>query len=92
MSKISQEKKAAKAAGKELKGKQKKIAKSEAAKTEDKQPKQKTAISGIPNINKCCTCKHFPVKLHGETQPCKISGKYVARKAEFPCYKCKFEF
>lgn len=61
------------------------------AKAEKKAPKQKTAVSGIPNLNKCCTCRHFPGKIKGKTQHCKISGKYVARKAEFPCYKCKFD-
>lgn len=92
MSKITQEKKAAKAAGKELKGKQKKIAESEARKAESGEIKAavKSAPSAIPNYGCCCTCKHFPGKLNGVTQPCKIAGKYVARKLDGQsCYKCK---
>lgn len=84
MSKITQEKKA-------LKGKQKKIADANAKKSEKSQPKQKKAIDGIKNIGCCCTCKNFPMKIKHETQPCKVAGKYVARKAKMPCYKCKFE-
>ena len=94
MSKITQAKREAKAAGKELKGKQKKIAESNAKKeaAKEKQPKQKSAISGLKNLGCCCTCKHFPQKLKGETQPCKILKNYTARKAQHPeCYKCKFE-
>lgn len=87
MSKITQEKKA-------LKGKQKKIADAQAKKEADgsvKKTKQKTSVEGMKNVGCCCTCKHFPHKSHGETMPCQISGKYVARKAKFNCYKCKFE-
>ena len=87
MSKTSQK-------NKELKGKQKKIAESEAKKAETaavsevEQPKKK---SGILNYGCCCSCSHFPKKLHGETQPCAIAHKYVARKAKFDCYKCKVD-
>lgn len=87
MSKITQK-------NKELKGKQKKIAEANAKKSSavEKQPKQKAAISGLKNLGCCCTCKCFPGKLKGETQPCHVLGKYVARKAQHPeCYKCKFE-
>lgn len=89
MSKITQEKKA-------LKGKQKKIADSQAkkdasAEVDAKKTKQKTSLEGMKNIGCCCTCKHFPHKSHGETMPCQVSGKYVARKAKLDCYKCKFE-
>jgi len=96
MSKITQAKKEAKAAGKELKGKQKRIAEADAKKAtaETKGPKQKTSISGIKNIGKCCTCIHYPGKIHGEVQPCAKAGKYVARKCStcpVNAYKCKIE-
>ena len=85
MSKITQEKKEAK-----LKGKQKKIAESKAKKSEDKSSKKTDAgVKSLPNYGCCCTCAHFPHKVMHETQPCKVSGKYVARKAKFECYKCK---
>lgn len=78
----------------ELKGKQKKIAASKAKKTaigeSTSSPKQKSAEDGLPNYGCCCTCAHFPHKVKHETQPCKVSGNYVARKAKFSCYKCKF--
>jgi len=77
-----------------LKGKQKKIAKAKAAKGEKKAPKQKRAVENIPNYGKCVTCVHFPHKIRGCAQPCKITGSYVARKCD-KCpknsYKCKFE-
>lgn len=88
MSKITQEKKESK-----LKGKQAKIAKSKTAKkehTEVESSEAKTSGKCI-NYGKCCTCTHYPYHKNGEAQPCKVSKKYVARKAEHPeCYKCKF--
>ena len=88
MSKITQDKKESK-----LKGKQAKIAKSKAAKkerTETESTEAKTSGKCI-NYGKCCTCTHYPYHKNGEAQPCKVSKKYVARKAEHPeCYKCKF--
>ena len=88
MSKITQEKKESK-----LKGKQAKIAKSKTAKkerTETESTETKTSGKSI-NYGKCCTCTHYPYHKNGEAQPCKVSKKYVARKAEHPeCYKCKF--
>lgn len=43
------------------------------------------------NYGKCCTCKYYPSHKRGEAMPCKVSKKYVARKAEHPeCYKCKY--
>ena len=43
------------------------------------------------NYGKCCTCKYHPSQKRGEAMPCKVSKKYVARKAEHPeCYKCKY--
>lgn len=47
----------------------------------------KTEAAQIPNYGKCCTCRYFPKHIKGEAQPCKTSGKYVARKAVFPCWK-----
>lgn len=91
MSKITQEKKEAK-----LKGKQKKIAKSVAKKAASADAGVEGSSSPSPskgtilNYGCCCTCAHFPHKANHETQPCKVSGKYVARKAKFECYKCKF--
>ena len=88
MSKITQEKKEIK-----LKGKQAKIAKSKAAKKERTETESiETNSSGkCMNYGKCCTCTHYPYHKNGEAQPCKVSKKYVARKAEHPeCYKCKF--
>ena len=88
MSKITQEKKESK-----LKGKQAKIAKSKATKnehTESESTEAKT-LGKCMNYGKCCTCTHYPYHKNGEAQPCKVSRKYVARKAEHPeCYKCKF--
>lgn len=95
MSKITQAKKEAKAAGKELKGKQKRIAEATAKKEDSTTgPKQKTAISGIPNIGKCCTCVNYPGKIHGVIQPCKKTGSYVPRKCDtcpVNSYKCKLD-
>ena len=72
----------------ELKGKALKAAQAKKAK---KEPKQKEAKPGILNFGKCVTCSHFPHKLRGEAQRCKVLGAYVPRKAEHPeCYKCKF--
>ena len=88
MSKITQEKKESK-----LKGKQAKIAKSKAAKKErtDTESTETKASGKCINYGKCCTCTHYPYHKNGEAQPCKVSKKYVARKAEHPeCYKCKF--
>ena len=88
MSKITQEKKENK-----LKGKQAKIAKSKAAKKERTETEStETKISSkCMNYGKCCTCTHYPYHKNGEAQPCKVSKKYVPRKAEHPeCYKCKF--
>ena len=88
MSKITQEKKESK-----LKGKQAKIAKSKAVKKERTETEStETKTSGqCMNYGKCCTCMHYPYHKNGEAQPCKVSKKYVARKAEHPeCYKCKF--
>ena len=78
---------------KELKGKQAKIAKSKAAKKERAEAKNTEAKTPgkCMNYGKCCTCTHYPYHKSGEAQPCKVSKKYVARKAEHPeCYKCKF--
>ena len=98
MSKMTQEQKAAKAEGKILKGKQKRIAEADAKRAsenpENAGPKQKTAISGIKNLGKCCTCVNYPARIHGEAQPCKKTGTYVARKcATCPvnAYKCKWQ-
>ena len=88
MSKIAQEKKESK-----LKGKHAKIAKSNAAKKERTEIESTEAKSSgkCMNYGKCCTCTHYPYHKNGEAQPCKVSKKYVARKAEHPeCYKCKF--
>ena len=88
MSKITQEKKESK-----LKGKQAKIAKSKAAKKErtDAESTETKTSGKCINYGKCCTCTHYPYHKNGEAQPCKVSKKYVARKAEHPgCYKCKF--
>lgn len=84
MSKISQRNKEAK-----LKGKQKKIADAEAKKTEKATPAKQ---SKIPNLNKCCTCAHYPAHFHHTAQPCKIKGTYVARKCDAcESYKCKYQ-
>ena len=77
---------------KELKGKQAKIAKSKAAKKErtDAESTEEKTSGKCMNYGKCCTCTHYPYHKRGEAQPCKVSKKYVARKAEHPeCYKCK---
>ena len=88
MSKLTQETKESK-----LKGKQAKIAKSNAAKKEltDSESTEAKTSGKCMNYGKCCTCTHYPYHKNGEAQPCKVSKKYVARKAEHPeCYKCKF--
>ena len=84
MSKITQEKKTPK-------GKQKKIAEADAKKTtKSKDEASKQGKSNIPNLNKCCTCTHYPAHFQGEAQPCKIKGTYVARKCDAcASYKCK---
>lgn len=81
MSKISQKNKELKTVGK-VRG------------PKAKTPKADEAVPAgkCPNYGKCITCKHYPKHIHGEAQPCKTLGKYVARKAEHPeCYKCKFD-
>lgn len=80
MSKITQEKKEAKLKDKQLKS------------TTKKTEVIETKTSGkCMNYGKCCTCVHYPYHKQHEAQPCKVSKKYVARKAEHPeCYKCKY--
>ena len=79
-------------ANKKVKGKQAKIAASKKAKklaTETSEEVVKP--SKIPNIGCCCTCKSYPKHFRGCAQPCRVSGKYVARKAQHPeCYNCKY--
>lgn len=81
MSKISKENKLSK--------KQKKaLNKSNSEKSENVVDNKK---SSILNYGKCCTCGSFPKKVCGCTQVCRVSKKYVARKAEHPeCYHCKY--
>ena len=87
MSKITQ-------ANKKVKGKQAKIAASKKAKklaAETSEAVVKTSDISHPNIGCCCTCKNYPKHFHGSAQPCRVSGKYVARKAQHPeCYNCKY--
>lgn len=82
MSKKTQEKKEAKA-----KGKQAKIAKANAKKAaapkEEAKPKQ-----SIKNYGKCRTCKSYK-RCHGLPQPCPITGKYTAKNATCGSYGYK---
>lgn len=63
--------------------------------TQEKKEKKASEISDVQgsqkNLNKCCTCTHYPKHFRGCAQPCKLKKAYVARKCEAcPSYKCKF--
>lgn len=76
---------------KKVKGKQAKIAASKKLKKLEAETKETAKSSKIPNIGCCCTCKSYPKHFRGCAQPCRVSGKYVARKAQHPeCYNCKY--
>ena len=79
MSKITQEKKAAKLKGKAAKTAAAKTAKK--AKVAEVGPTE-SSISQMPNYGKCCTCQFYG-------KPCHKTNEYTHRKAEKSCYKMK---
>ena len=77
-----------------VKGKQKRIAEATLKKSEKKTSPELPAKgkSNISNLNKCCTCAHYPAHFRGCAQPCKIKKAYVARKCDAcSSYKCKYQ-
>ena len=82
MSKKTQEKKEAKA-----KGKQAKIAAANAKKAAapKEAPKSK---QNIKNYGKCATCKSYR-RCKGRPEPCATTGKYTPRKATCKAYDFK---